>query len=131
MGSVARTVVLREAGHGALLQLFDPLDLPLKAVADVDSEPGIFGIEDVPLGAALEGVGVSFDEVLESVNSAIEFPYFGDVIVLSLFDRFKQCLGNSLQGVGVEVSAAVKNVSGRSGRDGVVGESVPRRDRDR
>ena len=131
VGSIAWTVIFGEASHCALLQLFDPLDFLLQAIADVDSEPGVFGVENVPLGATLEGVGVSFDEVLESVNSAIEFPYFGDVIVLPLLDRFEQCFGDSLQGVGVEVSATVKNVSGRSGRDGVVGEGVSRRDGDR
>ena len=89
MGSVARTVVLGKAGHGALLQLFDPLDLPLKAVADVDSESGIFGVEDISFGAALEGISVSFDKVLEPVDSSVELAYFGHVVVLPLFDCFE------------------------------------------
>ena len=89
VGSVAWTVVFGKAGHGTLLQLFDPLDLPLKAVADVDSESGILGVEDIPLGAALEGVSVSFDEVFEPVDSSVELAYFGHMIVLPLFDRFE------------------------------------------
>ena len=115
MGSVAWTIVFGEAGHGALLQMLDPLNLPLKAVADVDSEPGILGVEDVPLRATLEGVGVGLDEVLESIDSSVELAYLSCVVVLSLLDRFEQRFGDPLQGVGVKVSAAVKDVSGRSG----------------
>ena len=115
VGSVARTVVLGEAGHGALLQLFDPFDFSLEAVADVDGESGVFGVKYVPLRATLEGVGVGFDKVLESVDPGIKFPHFGNVVVLSLFDCFEQRLGNALQGVGVEVGAAVEDVSRRSG----------------
>ena len=89
VGSVARAVVLGEAGHGALLQLFDPFDLPLKAVADVDSKSGILGIEDIPLRASLEGVGVGFDEVFESVDSSVELAHFGHVIVFPLLDCFE------------------------------------------
>ena len=111
VGSVPGTVVFGEAGHCALLQLFDPLDLPLKAVADVDGEPWVLGVEDIPLGASLEGVGVGFDQVLESVDSGIELSHFSDVIVFSLLDCFKQGLGDALQGVGVEIGAAVENVS--------------------
>ena len=37
--SVPRVVVFGETGHRALFQLFDPFDLPLKTVADVDGEP--------------------------------------------------------------------------------------------
>ena len=131
MGSVAWTVVFGEAGHSALLQLFDPLNFSLKAVANVDGKPGVFGVEDVSLGAALEGVGVCFDEVLESVDPAVELSYLGHVIVFSLFDCFEQSFGDALQRVGVEIGAAVEDVSSRSGRDGVVGECVPRGDRDR
>ena len=114
MRGVARTIVFGEAGHGALLQLFDPLDLPLKAIADVDGEPGILGIEDIPLGASLEGVGVGFDEVFESIDPGVELAYFGCVVILSLFDCFEQRLSDALQGVWVEIGAAVKDVSGRS-----------------
>ena len=96
MGSVAWTVIFGEAGHSALLQLFDPLNFPLKTIADVDGEPRVLGIEDIPLGAAFEGVGVCFDKVLESVNSAVEFPYFGDVVVFPLLDRLEQGFGNAL-----------------------------------
>ena len=109
---VPGTVVFSEAGHCSLLQLFDPLDLPLKAVADVDGETRVFSVEDVPLGAPLESVGVGFDEVFESVDSSVELAYFGRVVVLPLFDRFEQRLGDPLQGVGVKVSAAVKDISG-------------------
>ena len=115
VGGVSRAVVLGEASHRSLFQLFDPLDFPLKTVADIDGEPWVLGIEDISLGASLEGVGVGFDEVFESVDAGVELSYFGHVIVFPLFDCFEQCLGNPLQGVGVEVSAAVKDVSGRSG----------------
>ena len=131
VGSVAWSVIFGETGHGALLQLFDPFDFALEAVADVDGESRILGVEHVPLGASLEGVGVGFDKVLESVDPGIELPHFSNVVVLPLFDCFEQRLGNALQGVGVEISAAVENVSGRSGRDGVVGECVPRGDGNR
>ena len=72
-----------------MLQLLDPLDLPLKTVANVDGEPGILGVKDIPLGASLKGVGVGFNEVFEPVDPGVELPYFGDMIVLSLFDRFE------------------------------------------
>ena len=72
MGSVSRAVVFSETGHSALLQLLNPLDFPLKSIADVDGKSGILGIEDVPLGASLEGVGMSFDEVFESVDSGVD-----------------------------------------------------------
>ena len=42
----------------------------------------------------------------------VELTYFGHMVVLSLFNRFEQCLGDTLQSVGVEVSAAVEDVSG-------------------
>ena len=111
VGSVAWAVIFGKAGHSALLQLLDPLDLPLKAVADVDGESRIFGVEDIPLGASLEGVGMGFDEVLESVNSSVELAYFSRVVVFPLFDCFEQRFGDALQGVRVEVSATVEDVS--------------------
>ena len=79
-----------------MLQLLDPLDLLLKAVANVDGEIWVLGVENIPLRASFEGVSVGFDEVFESVDSGIELPHFGRVIILSLFDRFEQCLGNPL-----------------------------------
>ena len=94
-----------------MLQVFDPFNLLLKAIADIDSEPGILGVEDIPLRAALEGVGVGLDEIFEPVDLSVELAYFGRVVVFPLFDRFEQCFGDPLQGVGVEVSAAVENVS--------------------
>ena len=112
MGSVAWTVVFGEAGHGALLQLFDPLNFSLKTVADVDGESGVFGVKDIPLGASLESVGVGLDKVLESVDPRVELSYFGCVVIFSLFDCFKQGFGDALQSVGVEVGAAVKDISG-------------------
>ena len=72
-----------------MFQLFDPFDLSLKAVANVDSEPRVFGIEDVPLGATFEGIGVSFDEVFESGDPSVELPHFGPMVGFSLFDRFE------------------------------------------
>ena len=131
MGGVAWTIVFGEAGHGTLFQLFDPLDLPLKSVTDIDGETRVFGIEDVSLGASLEGVGVGFDKVFESVNPAVELPYLGHVVIFSLFDCFEQGFGDALQGVGVEIGATVEDISSRTGRDGVVGECVPRGDWDR
>ena len=112
VGSVTWTVIFSEAGHCALLQLFDPFDFSLQAVANVDGKTWVFGIEDIPLRASLEGISVGFDEVLESVDSGVELPYFGRVIVLSLFNCFEQCFGDPLQGVRVEIGAAVKDVSG-------------------
>ena len=112
VGSVARAVVFGEAGHSTLLQLFDPLNLPLKAIADVDGESGILGIEDIPLRASLEGVGMGFNEVFEPVDSGVELAHFGRVVVFSLFDRFEQGLGDALQGVGVKVGTTVEDVSG-------------------
>ena len=115
MGGVARTVIFGEAGHRALLQLFDPLDFSLEAVADVDSESRVFGVKDISLGAALERIGVCFDEIFESIDPTVELPYFGHMVIFPLLDRFEQRLGDALQGVGVKVGAAVKDVSGRSG----------------
>ena len=89
MGSVAWTIVFGEAGHGTLLQLFDPFDLSLKPVTDVDGETRVFSVEDVPLGASLESVGVGFDKVFESVDPGIELAYFGHVVVFPLLDCFK------------------------------------------
>ena len=86
---VSRAVVLGEAGDHALLQLLDPLDFPLEAVANIDGEAWVLGVENVPLGAVLEGIGVGFDEVLESVDPGIEFLYLGCMVVLSLFDCLK------------------------------------------
>ena len=87
--SVSRAVVFGEACHRALFQLFDPFDLSLKTIADVDGEPGVFGVEDVSFGATFESVGVGLDEIFESVDSTVELSYFGQVIVFSLFDRFE------------------------------------------
>ena len=70
-------------------KLLNPFDFPLKSVADIDGKPGIFGVEDIPLGASLEGVGVIFDEVLESVDPGVELAYFGCVVVLPLFNCFE------------------------------------------
>ena len=54
VGSIPGTVLFGVARHCALLQLFDPLDLSLKTVADVDGERGVFGVENVPLWATLD-----------------------------------------------------------------------------
>ena len=94
-----------------MLQLFDPFDFSLETVADVDGEPRIFGVEDIPLRASLEGIGVGFDEILESIDSSVELAHFGHVIVFSLLNCFEQRLGDALQGVGVEVGAAVEDIS--------------------
>ena len=131
MWGVSGAVVFGEAGHCSLLQVFDPFDFSLKAVADIDGEAWVLGVENIPLGASLEGVGMGLDEVFESVDPRIELAHFGCMVIFSLFDCFEQGLGNALQGVGVEVGATVKDISGRSGRDGVVGECVPRGDGDR
>ena len=115
VGGVAWTVIFGEAGHCALLQLFDPFDFSLEAIADVDSEARVFGIEDVSFGATLEGVGVSFDQIFKSVDPGVELSYFGGVVILSLFNSFEEGFGDPLQGVGVEVSATIEDVSGGSG----------------
>ena len=115
VGGVPGAVVLSEAGHSALLQLLDPFDFPLKPVADIDGEPGVFGVEDISLGASLEGVGVGFDKVFESVDPGVELTYFGRMVVLSLFNCFEQGFGDSLQGVRVKIGATVKDVGGRAG----------------
>ena len=86
VGSISRAVVLGEAGHRTLLQLFNPLDFSLKAIADVDGEARVLGIENIPLGASLEGVGVGFNEIFESVDSSVELAYLGRVVVFPLFD---------------------------------------------
>ena len=112
VGSVARTVVFGETGHSALFQLFDPLNFSLKAVANVDGEPGVFGVKDVSLRATLEGVGMGLDKVFEPIDPGVELAYFSCMVVFPLFNCFEQRLGNALQGVGVEVSAAVEDVSG-------------------
>ena len=111
MGSVSGTVVFGVARHRTLLQLLDPLDLSLKTVADIDGEPRVFGVENVPLWAAFEGVGVFLEEVLKSIDPTVELLHFGLVIVLSLFEGFEQRFGDALQGVGVEVGAHVEDVS--------------------
>ena len=74
---------------------------------------------------------MGLDKVFESVDPGVELAYLSRVVILSLFDRFEQRLGDALQGVWVEISAAVEDISGRSGRDGVVGKSVPRGDGNR
>ena len=112
MGGVARTVIFGETGHCTLFQLLDPFDFSLEAVTDVDGESRVFGVKDIPLGASLEGVSVCFDEVFESIDPTIELPYFSHMVVLPLLDRFEQRFGDALQSVGVEVGAAVKDVSG-------------------
>ena len=94
-----------------MLQLFDPFNFSLKAVADVDSEPRVFGVKDIPLRASLEGIGMGFDEIFESIDSSVELAHFGHVIVFSLLDCFEQRFGDALQGVGVEVGAAIEDVS--------------------
>ena len=86
VGSVTWTVVLGEAGHCALLQLFDPFNFSLQTVADVDGESRVFGIEDIPFGAALEGVGVRLNEVFEPIDPAVKFPDFGRMVVFSLLN---------------------------------------------
>ena len=112
VGSVSGTVIFGETRHCALLQLFDPFDFSLKTVANVDSEPRVLGVENVPLWATFEGVGVSLDEILEPIDPTVKLPYFGHVIVFSLLNCFEQRFGNALQGIGIEVGAAIKNVSG-------------------
>ena len=109
---VSGTVVFGEACHRTLLQLFDPLDFSLKTVANVDGEPRVLGVENVPLWAALEGVGVGFDKVLEPIDPTVKLPYFGHVIVFSLLDCLEQRFGDALQSVRIKIGAAIKDVSG-------------------
>ena len=111
MGSVSGAVIFGETSHRALLQLFDPLDFSLKTIADIDGEPGVFGVENVPFWATFKGVCVSLDKVFKSIDPTVELSHFGHVVVLTLLDCFEQGLGDALQGVGVEVGAAVENVS--------------------
>ena len=111
MRGVPRTVVFGEAGHCPLLQLLDPLNLSLQTIADVNCKPWILGIEDVSFGAPLEGISMGFDEVFQSGDSSVELQHFGSVVGLPLFNGFEQRLSNALQGVGVEVGAAVQDVS--------------------
>ena len=53
---------------------------------------------------------MGFDKVLELEDAGVEFGHLGGVVSLSLFNGFEQCLGNALQGVGVEVGAAAQDV---------------------
>ena len=131
MGGISGSVVFGVACHRTLLQLFDPFDFPLKAVADIDGERRVLGIENVPFRAAFEGLSVLLEEVLEPVDPAIKLLHLGLMVGLALFDGFEQRLGDALEGVGVKVGAHVEYVSGRAGRDGVIGGGVSRRDRDR
>ena len=55
---------------------------------------------------------MGFDKILELGNSGVELSDLGDVIGFPLFNCFEQGFGDALQGVGVEVGAAVQNVSG-------------------
>ena len=96
VGGISGAVVLGEASHSALLQVLDPLDFSLKPIADVDGESRILGVEDVSLWASLEGVGMGFDKVLESVNSGIELAHFSCMVVFSLFNCFEQRFGDAL-----------------------------------
>ena len=86
---VPGTVVFGVARHRTLLQLLDPLDLPLKAVADVDGKRGVLGIENVPLRATLEGLGVLLEEILKSIDPAIELLNFGLMVVFALLKCFE------------------------------------------
>ena len=131
MRGIPRAVVLSKTGHHALLQLLDPFNLSLKTVADIDGKPGIFGVEDVPFGAALEGVSMGFDKVFEPGDSGIEFHNFGGMVVFSLLDGSKQRLSDALQSVGVEVGTAGQDVGRQSGGDGIIRDSVSGWDRDR
>ena len=72
MGSVPGTVIFGETGHSTLLQLLDPFDFSLQAIADVDSEPWVFGVKDISLGTTFEGVGVGFDKVFKSGDLGVE-----------------------------------------------------------
>ena len=89
MGGVSRTVVFGVACHRTLLQLFDPLDLPLKAVADINGERWVLGVENIPLWATFEGFGVLPEEVLEPIDLAIELLHLGLMVGLSLFNGFE------------------------------------------
>ena len=110
MRGVSGAILLGVARHCALLQRLDPLDFSLKTVANVDGKPRVLGVENVPLGAAFEGVSVLLDEVFKSKDSTVELLDFGFVIVFALFECLEQRLGDALQGVGVEVSAHVENI---------------------
>ena len=100
MWGVSGAVVFGEASHCALLQLFDPFDFSLEAVTDIDGEARVLGVEDIPLRASLEGVGMGLDEVFESVDPRIELAYLDCVVFFSLFNCFEQGFGDALQGVG-------------------------------
>ena len=67
---------------------------------------------------------MGFDKVLESEDTGVELGYLGGVVGFPLFDGFEQRLSDALQSVGVKVGAAIEDVSCRTGRDGVVGDSV-------
>ena len=115
MGSVSGTIFFGVTRHSALLQWLDPFDLPLKAIADIDGESRVLGVENVPLWAAFESVGVLLDQVFKSVDPTVELLYLNPVVLFSLFEGFEQHFGDALQGVGVEVGSHVENVSCRSG----------------
>ena len=108
--SVSGAVLFGVTRHRALLQLLDPFDLPFKAIADVDSESRVFGVENVPLRATLERLGMLLDQVFKSIDPLVELLDFGFVKVFSLFKCLEQRLGDALQGVRVEVGAHVENV---------------------
>ena len=115
VGSVAWTVIFGEAGHSALLQLLDPFDFPLQAIANVDGKTRVLGVKDIPFGATLESVGVRLNEVFKPIDPTVELSHLGRVVVFSLLNCFEQRLGDTLQSVGVEVSATIEDVSGRTG----------------
>ena len=96
VGGISGTIVFGVARHRALLQLLDPLDLPLKAVADVDGERGVLGVENVPLWAAFESFVVLLDQVFKSDDPTVELLYLGLVVLFSLFKGFEQRFGDAL-----------------------------------
>ena len=53
---------------------------------------------------------MGLDKVFESEDTGIEFGHLGDVVSFSLFNGFKQRLGDALQGIGVEVGATIQDV---------------------
>ena len=96
VGGVSGTILFSVACHRALLQLFDPLNLSLEAVADVDGEPREPGVENVPFRAAFESVGMFLHEFFESDDPTVEPLYLGLVIVFTLLNCFEQRLGDAL-----------------------------------
>jgi hypothetical protein len=103
MGAATWAVICSEHREHTLVEHFDPLCGAMEPVANYDSEIWVFGVFNIPFGASLEVVFMSFNLGFKLGNLLFEMPLLLNMALLPNSDGTDQGGCNSMEGDCIDV----------------------------